>query len=171
MKLIAEIAGTKHDLEIRRDGARVWAEVDGRLYELEAHEPEAGVYLLMHGGGVYECRVEGDAVTAARGRREVRVHDSAYEVTFIDPKRLRGARGAGAEAQGGRAQVVASMPGKVVRVLTEAGASVEAGDGLIVVEAMKMQNELKSPKTGTVVEVRAEPGATVNAGDVLVVVE
>jgi biotin carboxyl carrier protein len=56
-------------------------------------------------------------------------------------------------------------------VLVEAGAEVEAGDGLMVVEAMKMQNELKSPKTGTVVEVRAEPGATVNAGDVLVVVE
>jgi biotin carboxyl carrier protein len=63
------------------------------------------------------------------------------------------------------------MPGKVVRVLVEAGASVEAGDGLVVVEAMKMQNELKSPKGGTVVEIRAGAGATVNAGDVLVVVE
>jgi biotin carboxyl carrier protein len=169
MKLIAEIAGATHNCEIRREGARVWAEVDGRLYEVEAHEPEAGVYLLKSGGGVYECRVEGGA-GRARGSSEVRVRDSAYEVTLIDPKRLRGARGAGAEASG-RAQVVASMPGKVVRVLVAEGAPVEAGDGLVVVEAMKMQNELKSPKSGTIVELRAEAGATVNAGDVLVVVE
>ena len=63
------------------------------------------------------------------------------------------------------------MPGKVVRVLVERGQEVEAGAGLVVVEAMKMQNELKSPKAGTVVELRAAPGATVNAGDVLVVIE
>jgi biotin carboxyl carrier protein len=169
MKLIAEIAGTPHHLEIRREGARVWAEIEGRRYEIEVHEPEAGVYLLLHDGQVYECRVEGGAGTA-RGSSEVRVRDAVYAVTLTDPKRLRGARGAGAEASG-RAQVAASMPGKVVRVLVAEGASVEAGDGLIVVEAMKMQNELKSPKSGTVVEVRAEAGATVNAGDVLVVVE
>jgi biotin carboxyl carrier protein len=80
-------------------------------------------------------------------------------------------RGAGAEAGGGRVQIKASMPGKVVRVMVEAGALVETGDALVVVEAMKMQNELKSPKSGTVIEVRAETGATVNAGDVLVIVE
>lgn len=170
MKLTAEIAGTEHVLEIRRDAdARVSATVDGRAYEIEVHEPEPGVYLLMLGGRVYECRVESGA-GAARGSSEVRVRGLAYEVSLTDPKRLRGARGAGAQA-GGRAQVVASMPGKVVRVMVEAGASVEAGDGLVVVEAMKMQNELKSPKGGTVLEVRAVAGATVNAGDVLVVVE
>ena len=63
------------------------------------------------------------------------------------------------------------MPGKVVRVLVEEGQEVEAGQGVVVVEAMKMQNELKSPKSGHVAELRAEPGSTVNAGDVLVVVE
>jgi biotin carboxyl carrier protein len=63
------------------------------------------------------------------------------------------------------------MPGKVVRVLVEQGQSVEAGEGLVVVEAMTMQNELKSPKGGTVVELRAQVGATVNAGEVLAVVE
>jgi biotin carboxyl carrier protein len=83
---------------------------------------------------------------------------------------LRAAGAGGAQNQG-RAVVVASIPGKIVRVLVEEGAAVEAGDGLVVVEAMKMQNELKSPKAGTVVELRARAGATVNAGDVLVVVE
>jgi biotin carboxyl carrier protein len=63
------------------------------------------------------------------------------------------------------------MPGKVVRVLVTEGEAVIAGSGILVVEAMKMQNELKTPKTGRVVSIRADPGATVNAGDVLAVVE
>ena len=169
MKLIAEIDGHSYALDVRREGARVEASVDGRRYELEARETEAGAFLLLAAGGrVYECRA--NPAAAAGGAREVQIGDETFHVRLVDPKRLRGARGAGAEA-GGRAQVVASMPGKVVRVLVETGASVEAGEGLVVVEAMKMQNELKSPKGGVVVEVRAEAGATVNAGDVLVVVE
>ncbi|HWS52852.1 MAG TPA: acetyl-CoA carboxylase biotin carboxyl carrier protein subunit, partial [Pyrinomonadaceae bacterium] len=94
----------------------------------------------------------------------------AYEVALADPKRLRGAR-ASAAHDGGRAQLAAQMPGRVVRVLVEAGQEVEAGQPVVVVEAMKMQNEMKSPKAGTVAEVRAQPGATVNPGDVLVVIE
>ena len=61
------------------------------------------------------------------------------------------------------------MPGKVVRVLVEVGAQVEAGDGIVVVEAMKMQNEMKSPKAGHLFS--GYPGATVNAGDVLAEIE
>jgi biotin carboxyl carrier protein len=63
------------------------------------------------------------------------------------------------------------MPGKVVRLLVAAGDTVEAGQGLLVVEAMKMQNELKSPKKGIVRQVLAREGAAVNAGDVLAIVE
>ena len=63
------------------------------------------------------------------------------------------------------------MPGKVVRVQLEAGASVEKGAGVVVVEAMKMQNEMKSPRAGVVVSINVKPGDTVNAGDVLAVVE
>ena len=63
------------------------------------------------------------------------------------------------------------MPGKVVRVMVEAGAEVEAGDGIVVVEAMKMQNEMKSPRAGKVLTVNVEVGTTVNGGDVLAVIE
>jgi biotin carboxyl carrier protein len=63
------------------------------------------------------------------------------------------------------------MPGKVVRVLVEQGASVEAGQGLVVVEAMKMQNEMKSPRAGRVTELHAQAGATVNTGDLLAIIE
>jgi biotin carboxyl carrier protein len=172
MKLTAEIDGQSYALDLQRDGARVEASVDGRSYALDVRETEAGALLLLTGGRVYECRTGRDSAQQQQqgGATEVQIGDEIFQVVLVDPKRLRGARGAGAEASG-RVQIKASMPGKVVRVLVEAGASVETGDALVVVEAMKMQNELKSPKSGTVVEVRAEPGATVNAGDVLVVVE
>ncbi|HEY0384866.1 MAG TPA: biotin/lipoyl-containing protein, partial [Pyrinomonadaceae bacterium] len=76
----------------------------------------------------------------------------------------------GAHADGSL-EIVAPMPGKVVRVLVEAGAQVEAGAGLVIVEAMKMQNEMKSPRAGTVTALHVKTGATVNAGEVLAVIE
>ena len=168
MKLTAEIEGRTHALELRREGARVFAEVDGRAYELEARETEPGVTLLAHGGRVYECRAES---TSNRGEQwRVEVGGKRFDVTLVDPRRLRGVAGGGGQAEG-RAAVSSSMPGKVVRVLVGEGAQVEAGDALVVVEAMKMQNELKSPKAGTVIELHAREGATVNAGEVLAVVE
>src|SRR5947209_17816953 len=81
----------------------------------------------------------------------------------------RGARGGGGEA--GPKKVTAPMPGKVVRLLVSEGDTVEAGAGVVVIEAMKMQNELKSPKAGKVQRVAVAEGATVNPGDTLVVVE
>ncbi len=171
MKLTAEIDGQSYALDLQHEGARVEATVDGRRYELEVRETEAGLFLVLAGGRVYECWANRDGTQQQGGTTEVHLGDELFQVTLIDPKRLSGARGAGAEASGGRAQIKASMPGKVVRVLVATGALVEAGDALVVVEAMKMQNELKSPKSGSVVEVRAETGATVDAGDVLVVVE
>jgi biotin carboxyl carrier protein len=168
MKLNAEVEGEKLSVEVRQEGGRVFAEVGGRRYELEARGVGAGEYLLVHDGRVYDCRVgqakeRGLPSSVAVGARE-------YEVTLTDPKHLRGAGGAHAH-DAGRAQVTAPMPGKVVRVMVEVGQQVEAGQGVVVVEAMKMQNELKSPKGGTIAELRAEPGATVNAGDVLAVIE
>jgi biotin carboxyl carrier protein len=100
----------------------------------------------------------------------VQTGKQSYTVKLTDPKRLRAGQSAGAQADGA-AQVVAVMPGKVVRVLVEQGETIEAGQGIVVVEAMKMQNELKSPRAGRVVELQARPGATVNAGDVLAVIE
>ena len=167
MKLTAEIDGQTYALELQREGTRILAAVDGRHYELEARETEAGALLLIVGGRVYECRADAQQ---QGGAREVQVGEELYQVTLIDLKRLRSASGAGAAA-GGRVQIKASMPGKVGRLLVEAGATVEAGDGLVIVEAMKMQNELKSPKSGKVVEIHTQMGATVNAGEVLITVE
>jgi biotin carboxyl carrier protein len=169
MKLTAEVAGEQHRIEIKRDGARVSVLIDGRRYELEAREQDAGVYLLLAGNRVFECRV--DQSETQRGHMEVHVGGDVHAVTLIDPKRLRGAQISGASTNAAAAQIIAPMPGKVVRVMVEEGAQVEAGDGILVVEAMKMQNEMKSPGTGTVTALHVTAGATVNAGDVLAVIE
>ena len=87
----------------------------------------------------------------------------------FDPRNLRA--GGQASAQPGRQRISSPMPGKVVRVLVVPGDAVEAGQGLVVVEAMKMQNEMKSPQAGHVVEVHTQADATVAAGDILIVVE
>jgi biotin carboxyl carrier protein len=168
MKLIVEIDGEKRELEIKRDGPRVVVEVAGRHYEIEAHSSQPGVHLLLSEGRVYECRVSRQG--AKREVLDVTVGSRAFTASLTDPKRLRATQSAGAKA-GGTAQILAPMPGKVVRVLVEAGAEVEEGAGLVVVEAMKMQNEMKSPKAGKVTTVNVMAGATVNAGDILVVVE
>ena len=93
-----------------------------------------------------------------------------HDIRLVDPKRLRSAE-ASAQDDTGSVEIVAKMPGKVVRVLTEVGSQVETGTGIVVVEAMKMQNEMKSTKAGKVISISATPGATVNAGEVLAVVE
>ncbi|MFL6211354.1 MAG: acetyl-CoA carboxylase biotin carboxyl carrier protein subunit [Pyrinomonadaceae bacterium] len=168
MKLTAELDGAQHALTLERTGAHVVAQVDDRRYELDAQEVEPGVYLLQTGGRVYECRMR--AKSGTHGTHEVHVGQQTFQLTLIDPKRLRHVEGAGILAAG-RAAVVAAMPGKVVRVLVEQGVQVKADEALLIVEAMKMQNELKSPKAGTIIELHAVAGATVNAGDVLAVIE
>ena len=167
MKLHAELNDERHELNIQRVGQHVIATVDGRHYELELRESPSE-YLLLDGSSVYECRVEN--LRAQREAVAVHAGTRSYNITVIDPKRLRSAHSAGAHAHGA-AEIVAPMPGKLVRVLVEAGAEVEAGAGIVVVEAMKMQNEMKAPKAGTVVSINAAVGATVNAGDVLAVIE
>lgn len=168
MKLVATIEDIEVDVEVRREEGHVFASVDGREYLLEAQESPAGVTLLAADGKVFDCRVEGQL---ASGRAvDVFVGTNHYAVTLTDPKRLRGAAAASAHGDGA-ARIVAAMPGKVVRVLVAKGESVEAGAGIVVVEAMKMQNEMKAPKAGTVTTLNVEVGTTVNGGDVLAVIE
>jgi biotin carboxyl carrier protein len=114
--------------------------------------------------------LNGRSYRVSRGTgKEVWVNGRQLSMDVFDPRDLR--PGQGATANHGRQEIAASMPGKVVRVLVAAGDTVEEGQGLVVVEAMKMQNEMKSPKAGRVAEIRARPDATVGAGEILVVVE
>ena len=151
MKLKAIIGEHEQELELELVGERVSARIGARSYDLEVREIESGFYLFFFGDKVREFRVD-------------------EKIQIIDPKRLRSGQNSGGHHHG-VAQIVAPMPGKVVKVQVEAGAEVEKGVGVVVVEAMKMQNEMKSPRAGVVVSVNVKPGDTVNAGDVLFVLD
>jgi len=168
MKLRATIADYQTDIRITDQGQRVFADIDGRRYELDVHETTGGRYLLSGNGLVFDCRVEGRPESGKPV--DVVVGTAQYSVTLTDPKRLRSAAGLSGHGDD-VARIVAPMPGKVVRVMVAVGDQLEAGAGVVVVEAMKMQNEMKTPKAGKVTALSAELGATVNAGDVLAVVE
>ena len=144
--------------------------IDGRPVEIDkaqlenAIEVEPGVFSVLVDGRSFEVRLPaGDAAGTAsvQGRR--------YNVEVRDP------RNAGRESKsavgGGRQNIIAPMPGKVVRMLVQPGDTVETGQGLAVVEAMKMQNEMKAPRPARVTEVRVRDGDTVAAGQTLVVLE
>jgi biotin carboxyl carrier protein len=166
MKLKAQLSGEDYEVSLSLNDEFATAEIDGRLYEIEVRALAHGEYLLLHGSSVHKCRVAGKGTS---GFFEVNLQGRPYNITITDPKRLRRGQTAAGHDHGA-AQIISPMPGKVVHVLVKAGARVEAGAGIIVVEAMKMQNEMKSPKKGVVVSINAEAGATVNAGDVLAVI-
>jgi biotin carboxyl carrier protein len=92
-----------------------------------------------------------------------------FRILISDEREWRRRRGSAVEAEG-RQQVLAPMPGKIVRVMVKTGDTVRAGQGLVVVEAMKMQNEIRAPKSGTVDRVAVIEGQTVNAGEVVAIV-
>ena len=164
MKLEIELDGKTRNVELIRIGERVQCVLDGRPVEADVVEVSPAVYSVLIGGHSFEARVE----SAATGLRVI-VGRHEYAAAIRDPRQWRRHRGATAEAQG-RQQAIAPMPGKVVRMLVSAGDAVEAGQGLMVIEAMKMQNEVRSPKRGTVERLLVSEGQTINAGEVLATV-
>lgn len=171
MKLKAQLSGTEHEVSLSLAGKYAAVEIDGRHYDVELRERVRGEYVLINETNVYKCRVDQRRNPTARGESfRVVLRGTTHDVAIVDPKRLRSGESFAAH-ETGAAEIVSPMPGKIVRVLVAAGAKVEAGAGVIVVEAMKMQNEMKAPKAGVVISINAIEGATVNAGDVLAVIE
>jgi biotin carboxyl carrier protein len=138
--------------------------LDGTPFSADALEVSAGIYSILMEGRAFEVRVEPQA-----GKLRIEVAGAQFLAEVRDPRQWTRHSG-GAASTEGRQQVIAPMPGKVVRVLVKSGDTVEAGQGLLVVEAMKMQNEIRAPKSGTVERLTAQEGQTVNPGDILVII-
>jgi biotin carboxyl carrier protein len=159
------IDGTPHKLDLEHEGNHWTCRLDGEEIQADAVLTKHDVVSIIVGGAHYEVKRERTAADV-----HFWVKNSRFAVEVRDPRSLRSRKSAAATGEGPQ-KLLAPMPGKVVRVILAAGSEVEAGQGVLVVEAMKMQNELKSPKKGTVTQVMVAEGASVTAGEVLAIVE
>jgi biotin carboxyl carrier protein len=162
MKFDVQIAGKTRTVELQLDSDRWQISLDGVALDADAVEISPNIFSILLNGESYEVRL----AAANDGKLTLQTRQHEFVAQAIDPRAWRGRRHGPVEAEG-RQQIVAPMPGKVVRLLIKTGDKVEAGQGLLVVEAMKMQNEVRSPKTGTVERLLAKEGQAVYAGDIL----
>lgn len=135
--------------------------MNGRAISVDFVALGANSASLLINGRSFEIRRDGGGIFVGAHR---------YEVSIEDPRSWQG-RKRRESAQGGPLRVTAPMPGKIVRILGREGDDIQAGQGIIVVEAMKMQNEIKSPRSGKLQKIMVREGASVNAGEALAIVE
>jgi biotin carboxyl carrier protein len=156
----------KHAVEIEKTAGGYAFKLDERAMNADAVQVSPGTYSILIGGRSFVLHV----TPTPDGKLKVQSGPHEYTASVVDPREWRSRRKGLQEAEG-RQQIIAPMPGKVIRILVKEGDAVEMGQGLLVVEAMKMQNEIRSPKSGRVGTLQAKEGQTVNAGEVLAWVE
>lgn len=175
MRYHALLNGQERLIEVQAQGGRYRVTIhqgakegpDPRVLEVDAVHLQGHALGLIAGTRSARCDIE----PGKDGRLTVLVADEARTLELLDERRLRLRRAEGSFSAGaGPQRIDAPMPGKVVRVLVKAGDEVREGQGLVVVEAMKMENELKSPRAGKVTELHAVEGAAVESGAKLAVI-
>jgi biotin carboxyl carrier protein len=156
------INGKARRIELQRVDDGWVCRVDGREFRINAEQIDATTLSLLIDGKSFVIRMPSE--------NSIAVGERIYDVSVDDPRSWRGKKRSG-EAGEGPQKLVASMPGKIVRVLAAEGDAISAGQGIAVIEAMKMQNEIKSAKAGVLKKLLVQPGLNVNAGEVLAIVE
>ena len=159
------IAEKVYRVELVRTEQEWKCKLDGRELPLDVVSAQDGMLSLLLQGKSYEVKQE-----TVGADTNVVVGQERFSALVRDPRSFRSRRRAGASEQG-VIKIKAPMPGKVVRILAPAGSPVEMGQSVLVIEAMKMQNELKAPKSGVVKKINVEEGAAVDAGQTLAEVE
>jgi len=158
----------------REQAIEVEQEAPG-IYQVRVGDAVHRVDAFRHDYGTISLLVDAQSYSVQLDQREalVKVHirGSSYPLEILDERRLRMRRAAGKFTVTGKQVLSAPMPGKVVKVLVKPGDAVREGQGLLVIEAMKMENELRSPKDGKVVELHASEGQAVEGGAKLATVE
>src|SRR5947209_7400131 len=136
------IAGKTHQVELSRAESGWHCKLDGREVPLDVTSTRAGVFSLLLDGKSYEIKQENTATET-----NIVVGHERFNAVVRDPRSFRSRSRTGAAGEGVK-KIIAPMPGKIVRILAQQSAAVKAGRGVLVVDAMKMQNELKSPTKG-----------------------
>jgi biotin carboxyl carrier protein len=165
VKLTITVDGQTLEADFTTTNGTATLKHNEQTYEAQLGQPEPGFYTVILNNRVFRCLLD----EQPNGQTEIVVNGQRIAVALHDKKHLRGQ--AGGALVGGKATLTAPMPGKIVRVLCAVGEEVAAQQGILVIEAMKMQNEVQSPKAGAVIEIRVTEGQTVNAGEVLAVIE
>ena len=160
IRATVRLGGRIREVSVERRGDNLLARVEGREYKLTIHSPRPGVYSFVPAGvGGRSVEV---LVSESNGAYSARMGGRSFPAGIEEPG--RGERVEGRDRGDGELVLRAQMPGRVVRVLVERGASVARGQGVVVIEAMKMENQIGAPKAGVVKEVRVSPDDRVEAG-------
>jgi biotin carboxyl carrier protein len=167
MAFIGTLGDESYVVEIEETGKSVYrVSVDGHEFVVDGKKTGRTNYSLIVDNRSFEIEVDNTG-----DEYRVLVDGRSYHIHLVDERRVRvGGNQAGAQMQG-RQNVSVPMPGKVIAILVAEGDQVEKGQGLIIVEAMKMENEVHSPIAGEVKEIKVKTGETVEGGAVLLVVE
>jgi biotin carboxyl carrier protein len=148
-------------------GAGVYeVEIGGKVHRVDAFRHDYGTISLLVDTASYSVQLDPRETEV-----KVHVYDNVYSLEILDERRLRMRRASGKFTLEGKQTINSPMPGKVVKVLVKVGQEVEEGQGVVVIEAMKMENEMKSPKQGKVTELHVVEGQAVEGGAKLAAVE
>ncbi len=167
MELIVLRSGKEVRLEVEHRDSAFEVRLEGKTYRVDSVATNGSVRSLVIGGRQYEVAVR----PASKGRYQVSYHGSFEEVEVLDPLSYLAQQGAARRERDVGQQVCAYMPGRVVEVHVSEGERVRAGQGLLVLEAMKMENEIQAERDGLVRQVLVAPGQAVEGGDPLLKIE
>ena len=165
MKFVATVGSRTHPVEVTQSGGTYRVTVDEQVWEVDARLTAQGIFSLIIDGVSHVADVDDDS-----GACVVEIGGETYSIQVEEQTRYIIRTRGGAAGGGGGQTLKAPLPGKVTHVSVQVGDAVEPGHALLVIEAMKMENELKATAAGTVSEVRVAAGQAVNAGDVLMVI-
>jgi oxaloacetate decarboxylase (Na+ extruding) subunit alpha len=167
VRLLVNAGGVTHTVELEEGNGTglIRVKVDDREYLIDVTNPAPGLYSLLVRGKVY-----GAAVWQRRSRHEVQVGQWSTSVEVV-PAQLQRPSAKPATAFGGRQEITAPMSGRVVQVLVQPCQTVQEGESLVVIEAMKMETEIRATAPGQVRDVQVTLDAAVEAGQVLSIIE
>jgi biotin carboxyl carrier protein len=168
MRYEVEVGGKLRHLQIDRDAGRFVVSLDGREWHIDASRVDAHLLSLIAGSASFEVTIARHA--SESGQFAIGV-GSVPLIVSVNGQRRWSRKEEGAGAANGPQRLAAPMPGKIVRVLVSVGEIVQRRQPLIVVEAMKMENELRATHDGVVAELLVREGQSVDAGTLLAVIK
>lgn len=178
MKFVATLNGKEHEIEVDNlgadDGVYNMRIDGGDVHKVDAQALKSNIVSSIIDNHSYDIDVErvGDKKDTLDGRHAIRVRGRVVNLEILDERRKKMKEAQASRfAVGGTAEIKSPMPGKIINFLVAPGDAVEEGQGIVVVEAMKMENELRAPKAGVVARLHGKSGEAVESGTVLAVIE